>query len=219
VGGSATPRRGLRRAVLLRETLFRGAPRALAFRVVLRTVFREAFRAPVLFRERLALRAPPRELVLRDPARLRPVLLPRGGIRLLPRACGSQSGVMQASTKPRLRSHRSHRASEPDVSNRFERSATGVIMFPMPTPPRGKRKRAPPSSRPPRQRAMKPPPVSTPKPPPRGTPPNPRRPRLVRDVNGGFLGNLFTVFPDLPWPPRPRGRVPTWTLARRLRRF
>jgi hypothetical protein len=66
---------------------------------------------------------------------------------------------------------------------------------------------------------MKPPPVSIPKPPPRGTPPNPRRPRLVRDANGGFLGNLFTVFPDLPWPPRPRGRVPMWTLAHRLRRF
>ena len=38
-------------------------------------------------------------------------------------------------------------------------------------------------------------------------PPNPRRPRLVRDVHGGELQDLFEVFPDLPWAPRPRHQV------------
>ena len=33
-----------------------------------------------------------------------------------------------------------------------------------------------------------------------GAPPNPRRPKLVRDVNGGTLLDLFAVFPELPWP-------------------
>jgi hypothetical protein len=38
-----------------------------------------------------------------------------------------------------------------------------------------------------------------------GAPPNPRRPKLVRDVDGGHLQDLFALFPDLPWPhPRPR---------------
>lgn len=35
-----------------------------------------------------------------------------------------------------------------------------------------------------------------------GKPPNPRKPRLVRDVAGGRLNDLFAVFPDLPWPRR-----------------
>jgi hypothetical protein len=33
-----------------------------------------------------------------------------------------------------------------------------------------------------------------------GAPPNPRRPKLVRDVDGGPLQDLFAIFPDLPWP-------------------
>lgn len=33
-----------------------------------------------------------------------------------------------------------------------------------------------------------------------GQPSNPRRPRLVRDVDGGHVHDLFAVFPDLPWP-------------------
>jgi hypothetical protein len=39
-------------------------------------------------------------------------------------------------------------------------------------------------------------------------PPNPRRPKLVRDVHGGALLDLFEFFPDLPRPPRPTARVP-----------
>jgi hypothetical protein len=35
-----------------------------------------------------------------------------------------------------------------------------------------------------------------------GKPPNPRKPRLVRDVDGAGLNDLFVVFPDLPWPRR-----------------
>jgi hypothetical protein len=50
---------------------------------------------------------------------------------------------------------------------------------------------------------------------PLGPPPNPRRPKLVRDVRGGVLGDLFALFPDLPRPVRPRARVP----LRRLRRL
>ena len=41
-----------------------------------------------------------------------------------------------------------------------------------------------------------------------GPPPNPRKPKLVRDVHGGVLRDLFQLFPDLPRPPRPRARVP-----------
>jgi hypothetical protein len=32
--------------------------------------------------------------------------------------------------------------------------------------------------------------------------PHPRRPRVVRDIHGGTLLDLFEVFPDLPRPPR-----------------
>ena len=40
-----------------------------------------------------------------------------------------------------------------------------------------------------------------------GAVPNPRRPRLVRDVRGAGLNDLFALFPDLPRPPRPARRV------------
>jgi hypothetical protein len=39
-------------------------------------------------------------------------------------------------------------------------------------------------------------------------PPNPRRPKLVRDIHGGSLLDLFQFFPDLPRPLRPRARLP-----------
>jgi hypothetical protein len=38
-------------------------------------------------------------------------------------------------------------------------------------------------------------------------PPHPRKPRVVRDVHGNELKDLFDFFPDLPGPPRPRSRV------------
>jgi hypothetical protein len=47
----------------------------------------------------------------------------------------------------------------------------------------------------------------TPRPHRAGAPPNPRRPRLVRDVGGGALLDLFRIFPDLPWPRRPAGHA------------
>jgi hypothetical protein len=40
-----------------------------------------------------------------------------------------------------------------------------------------------------------------------GAVPNPRRPRLVRDVGGAGLNDLFALFPDLPRPPRPARRL------------
>lgn len=40
-----------------------------------------------------------------------------------------------------------------------------------------------------------------------GAPPNPRKPKLVRDVDGGILKDLFAFFPDLPRPARPAARV------------
>jgi hypothetical protein len=41
-----------------------------------------------------------------------------------------------------------------------------------------------------------------------GALPNPRKPRLVRDVHGNELMDLFQLFPDLPRPARRPGRVP-----------
>jgi hypothetical protein len=37
-------------------------------------------------------------------------------------------------------------------------------------------------------------------------PPNPRRPKLKRDLDGGILGDLFAIFPDLPRAPKPPSR-------------
>jgi hypothetical protein len=53
---------------------------------------------------------------------------------------------------------------------------------------------------------------------PTGNVPNPRKPKLVRDVRGGALKDLFEIFKDLPSPPRPslRRRLPPVTA--RLRR-
>ena len=42
-----------------------------------------------------------------------------------------------------------------------------------------------------------------------GAPPNPQKPRLVRDVHGNELKDLFEFFPDLPHPARPAARVPS----------
>ena len=47
--------------------------------------------------------------------------------------------------------------------------------------------------------------------------PNPRRPKLVRVVRGGVLGDLFEFFPDLPRPFRPPARVPLRLRRLRLR--
>jgi hypothetical protein len=47
-----------------------------------------------------------------------------------------------------------------------------------------------------------------------GKVPNPRRPKLVRDVGGNELWDLFAFFPDLPRPARPAARLPA-----RRRRF
>jgi len=70
------------------------------------------------------------------------------------------------------------------------------------------RKPAPGVFKPPPRSRMKPPPRSTMKPPPNGLVPNPRRPRLVPDIHGNELMDLFVFFPDLPRPARPRARVP-----------
>jgi hypothetical protein len=64
---------------------------------------------------------------------------------------------------------------------------------------------------------LKPPVASVPKPPPPGIPPRLRRPRLVRNTSGGRLGDLFALFPDLPWAPRPLRQVHPRTLAMRMR--
>jgi hypothetical protein len=61
-----------------------------------------------------------------------------------------------------------------------------------------------------------------------GLPPNPRRPTLVRDVDGGALLDLFRIFADLPWPRHApglaapnrdavRGRMARRALTRRVR--
>jgi hypothetical protein len=61
---------------------------------------------------------------------------------------------------------------------------------------------------------LKAPPHGAVKAPPAGTVPHPRRPRLVPDIHGNELMDLFEFFPDLPRVPRPRARLP----IRRLRR-
>jgi hypothetical protein len=48
-----------------------------------------------------------------------------------------------------------------------------------------------------------------------GKPPNPRKPKLVRDVGGGPLMDLFAIFPDLPRPRRPAPRLRGRRKARR----
>jgi hypothetical protein len=46
-----------------------------------------------------------------------------------------------------------------------------------------------------------------PAPRPIGKVPNPRTPKLVRDVRGGALKDLFEIFKDLPRAPRPVRRT------------
>jgi hypothetical protein len=53
---------------------------------------------------------------------------------------------------------------------------------------------------------------------PVGEVPNPRTPKLVRDVHGGVLKDMFEIFPDLPRPPRPAARVRARIPGRHLRR-
>jgi hypothetical protein len=64
--------------------------------------------------------------------------------------------------------------------------------------------RPPEPSRPPMQRGV-------------GRPPNPRKPKLVRDVHGNELRDLFQMFPDLPRPPRRPARVPLRVRGRKGR--
>jgi hypothetical protein len=72
---------------------------------------------------------------------------------------------------------------------------------------RGHKPSLPPTvSKPAPRSVMKPPPVSTRKAPPSGELPHPRRPRVVRDVGGGGLMDLFAMFPDLPKLVRPAPR-------------
>lgn len=63
--------------------------------------------------------------------------------------------------------------------------------------------------------ALKAPPHSAMKAPPAGAVPHPRRPPVVRDVHGNELMDLFTFFPDLPRPVRPRLRLPPRRVLRR----
>jgi hypothetical protein len=46
-----------------------------------------------------------------------------------------------------------------------------------------------------------------PAPRPVGPVPNPKKPKLVRDVHGGDLLDLFVIFPELPRPRYPRPRA------------
>lgn len=57
------------------------------------------------------------------------------------------------------------------------------------------------------QAPAKPKPTRVPKPRAVGAVPNPRKPKLVRDVDGGDLKDMFSVFRDLPRPRRPRPRL------------
>jgi hypothetical protein len=70
------------------------------------------------------------------------------------------------------------------------------------TPPRG---RVPPprSGTPLGYAPSMPQPARVPAQRPTGKVPNPRKPKLVRDVRGGALSDLFKIFKDLPSPPRP----------------
>ena len=52
---------------------------------------------------------------------------------------------------------------------------------------------------------------------PAAKPPNPRKPRLVRDVNGRELKDLMQILPDLPRPARPPARGPVRRVVRRRR--
>ena len=44
---------------------------------------------------------------------------------------------------------------------------------------------------------------------PVGKPPNPRKPRLIKDVGGNELKDMFAIFKDLPRPHRPAPRLPS----------
>jgi hypothetical protein len=68
-------------------------------------------------------------------------------------------------------------------------------------PPPARQVAAVPKGHPPAERATR-----VPKARPPGKPPNPKKPKLVRDVGGGILKDMFAIFPDLPRPVRPHRR-------------
>ena len=57
------------------------------------------------------------------------------------------------------------------------------------------------------QAPSRPQPTRLPAPRPVSQVPNPSKPKLVRDVHGGTLLDMFAIFPDLPWPRYPRPRT------------
>src|SRR5687767_9756168 len=84
-------------------------------------------------------------------------------------------------------------------------------------PPQGPRVPRQRQGNPAAQAPPKPAPTRVPKVRPIGAVPNPKKPKLVRDVDGGDLKDMFAVFPDLPRPHRPTPRGPQRTASRRRR--
>jgi hypothetical protein len=192
------------RPPLLRALVFRDAPaREPAARLV--------FRAALVLR-------------LLDALRLRlafDFFLPRGGILLLREQCSQSSGGRSkfAARRKGIRSAAARilYANARSAMTKKYRSRLGEV------PPEHQPTAHPPERAIPRTPKGKPLAQARPMQPaaiaPRergvGPLPNPRKPKLVRDVHGNELMDLFEFFPDLPRPRRKPVRLP----ARRRRRF
>jgi hypothetical protein len=74
-------------------------------------------------------------------------------------------------------------------------------------PPQGRRVPLPRDGSPMAKTPAPPNPRRVPQQRPLGKVPSPRTPKLVRDVLGGALNDLFEMFPDLRWAPRPALRL------------
>lgn len=89
--------------------------------------------------------------------------------------------------------------------------------------PRARPRKAAPQGRAPADRPIAQPPAERVRRMPKahavGQVPNPRKPQLVRDVDGGALKDLFALLPDLPRPARPPARVRQRVATRALKRF